>query len=1062
MNSNGILVSKYIEDDELKALLENINREKEIKVSRISEGALPLFLYFLNSHYNSSILWIINEEDNLENWSFLSQFIENFCLFLPFVHLPYEKPLRSPIIESKRVKVIERILKNEKSFILAPLRSLIYPMLPPQKLKESFIFLKKGMEIRREKILEYLRKNSYERVDRVERVGQFSIKGGIIDIFSPSHSLPLRIEFIGDEIESMRFFNPETQRSVELINEFTLSPVNELLGGRDEEKLFLKILDKKYFFDYLSKDTLIVFEDREKSITLLEKWREKGKENFIRRTNYKENLPQDLYLADDKFCKYIENFPKIFMNSPNPHYVLSFYSPPSFRGRGEILEKELEKYIRGGWKIFIQSDYREILEERIKKVVKDIKFLISYEIKEGFIWEKAKVLVLTDKEIFGWKRKRPVKTQRKEIKPFDLSLFEVGDYIVHINYGIGKFLGLKKLTIEGETKEYVQLEYANQTYVFVPLEEMHLIQKYLSPSGQPPTLGRLGTKQWEETKKKVKESVKEIAQELIKMYARREIEEGFAFSKDTEWQKELEASFPYEETEDQIRALYEIKKDMESKKPMERVLIGDVGFGKTELALRASFKAVLDGKQVAILVPTTLLAYQHWRIFQDRLEVFPVKVEVLSRLKPPSEQKKILERLKRGEIDILIGTHRILQKDVEFKDLGLIIVDEEHRFGVFQKEGFKKRYPHVDILYLSATPIPRTLSMVLSGIRQFSILETPPQNRLPIETFVVEFNPQIIQEGIKRELERKGQVYYVCNDISRLESIAKMINSLVPSARIGIVHGKMEEEELTKVMSDFYEGKIDVLIATTIIESGLDVPNANTLFVENAEHMGLAQLYQLRGRIGRSSRQAYAYFLHAPWKSLSPESIKRLEALREFSALGSGLRLALRDLEIRGAGNLLGKEQHGHMEEVGFYLYMQLLEEAIKELKQEKKEERINCKILLPYSIIIPESYIENTSDRIYFYQKLVNLESLDSLEEIKKEMEDMYGKIPKEVQSLFVLAEIKYRAEEIGISKIEISPNNAVFYFANGRKEISLPKENFIKQGEFIIKFLKEMSLVY
>lgn len=1055
-------LKKYLsEDEDLKFLLEEIKNKKEVKIAGISQGALPLFLYFLNSYYNSHILWIINNEDKLEYWNFLSQYIENFCFFPPFVHLPYERPLRSPITESKRIKTIERILKNEKSFILTSIKSLIYPLLPPQKLKESFILLKRGIEIKREKLLEYLKANSYERTNKVERIGQFSIKGGIIDIFSPSSSLPLRIEFIGDEIESLRFFNPETQRSVELIDEFSLSPVNELLGEKDEEKLFCKN-EKSTFFDYLPSDTLIVFEDFYESIKLLELWENKGKENFERRIYYKEKIPEYLYLNKSSFSKYIENFPKILINFyQNPDIILSFSSPPTYRGKGEILERDLEKYLTEGWNIYIQSDYREILDEKIKKIASRIKFLISEEIREGFTWEKQKILVLTDKEIFGWKKRRPIKILKSTTKNIDLSNFEIGDYVVHISYGIGKFLGLKKLTIKNETKEYIQLEYADQTYVFVPLEEMYLIQKYVSPSGQSPMLSKLGTKHWEETKRKVKESVREIAKELIKMYAKREIEEGYAFSQDTEWQKELEASFPYEETDDQIKALYEIKRDMESKKPMERILIGDVGFGKTELALRASFKAVLDGKQVAVLVPTTLLAFQHWRVFRERLDVFPVNVEVLSRLKPVSEQKRILEKLKRGEIDILIGTHRILQKDVEFKDLGLIIVDEEHRFGVFQKEGFKKKYPNVDILYLSATPIPRTLSMVLSGIRQFSILETPPHDRLPIETFVVEFNPQIIQEGIRRELERKGQVYYVCNDISRLESIAKMLNNLVPEAKIGIAHGKMKEEDLTKIMTEFYEGKIDILVATTIIESGLDVPNANTLFVENAEHMGLAQLYQLRGRIGRSSRKAYAYFLHAPWKSLSLESIKRLEALKEFSTLGSGLRLALRDLEIRGAGNLLGKEQHGHMEEVGFYLYMQMLEEAIKELKQEK-EEKINCKISLPYSIVIPENYISNISDRIYYYQKLVNLENLESLEEIKKEIEDIYGKIPEEVQVLFILAEIKYRAQKMKIFKIDISKEKAIFYFPDGKKELSLPSKDFLTQGEFIIKFLNDISLVY
>ncbi|PMQ01552.1 MAG: transcription-repair coupling factor [Dictyoglomus sp. NZ13-RE01] len=1055
-------LEKYLsEDKDLKLFLKGVKKEKEISIPEIPEGAIFFLFYILFKEYNGSILWIVNQVDNLEDWNFLSQIINNFYIFPPFVHLPYEKPLRSNITESKRIKVLEKLLSGEKVFILASVKSLIYPLYPPEKMKNNFIFLKKGIELEREKILNYLMENSYERSDRVERVGQFCIKGGIIDIFSPAYNYPVRIEFIGDEIESIRYFDVETQRSIELIDSIILSPINELLGEKDEEKVFLKNNERSYIFDYLDKNLLIILEDFDKTLSTLEKWDKKGYENYEKRINFKEKIPKDLYLTKDMFESYIKNFKRIVMNSQNPNIFFSFYSLPTFKGKGEILEKELETYIKSGYKIFIQTDYREIVEERIKKILKDIKF-IHYDIKSGFIWENPKILFLTDKEIFGIKRRRIVRVQRKEKKLIDLSNFEIGDYIVHINYGIGKFLGLKKLTIEGKTKEYIQLEYANQTYVYIPLEEMHLIQKYISPSGQPPSLSKIGTKQWDETKRRVKESVKEIAEEIIKMYARREIEEGFAFSKDTEWQRELEASFPYEETEDQLKALYEIKRDMESKKPMERVLIGDVGFGKTELALRASFKAVVDGKQVAVLVPTTILAYQHWRVFKDRLDVFPVKVEVLSRLKPAQEQKRILEQLKRGEIDIIIGTHRILQKDVEFKDLGLIIVDEEHRFGVFQKEGFKKKYPHVDILYLSATPIPRTLSMVLSGIRQFSILETPPQNRLPIETFVVEFNQQIIKEGIIRELERNGQVYYVCNDISRLESIAEMITSLVPYARVGIVHGKMDEEKITKVMSDFYEGKIDVLVATTIIESGLDVPNANTLFIENAEHMGLAQLYQLRGRIGRSNRQAYAYFMHAPWKSLSPESIKRLEALKEFSSLGSGLRLALRDLEIRGAGNLLGKEQHGHMEEVGFYLYMQLLEEAIKEIKQERKEVKINCKIIVPYAIAIPETYIENPNDRIYFYQRLIGLENLEELENIRKEMEDMYGKIPRDVENLFILAEIKYRAERMGIIKVEILQDSVILHYTNGKREISLPKGDFIKQGKFIANFLKEISLVY
>lgn len=1051
------LLEKFIKSKEFNKLKYLINEGQNLKIFGIYKGIYPILFESLLK-LERPILWITNNDENLTLWEELKNEIEILKIFPSYVHLPYEKPLRSVQKEGKRLDVLTDLLLNPNYTVITSLKSLIYPLPSKDKLSNNFLVLEVGKEIERNLLEKFLQKNQYEKNIQVEKIGEYSVRGGIFDIFPSSSEYPIRIEFFGDEITSIRFFSIENRRSIKNLTKFILTPLYELDKNLDEEKYFWKNNEEiNYIFSFLSSKTLIIFENLRESLALLEKWEEKGKENYNKRL-LKEKLPPNLFLTKERLLENLDKYQYIDLYNPEADINFTIYSPPTFKGTGEFLEKTLKSYKEDGWEIYISSEHEDILKLRLKNI--DLKYLRGEKIREGFLWEDEKILVITDYEIFGKRRKRKVIKTEKGLKPKDLSLLKDGDYVVHVNYGIGIFRGLKKLTIEGIENEFITIEYADQSYLYVPLEEMHLIQRYVSSSPTPPQISKLGTKQWEETKRKVKESAKEIAEELLKIYAQREISQGFAFSPDNFLQKELEASFPYIETEDQIKALNEIKKDMESNKPMERVLIGDVGFGKTELALRASFKAVLDGKQVAILVPTTILAFQHWRVFKERLEVFPVNIEILSRLKPKSEQKRILEKIKKGEIDIIIGTHRILQKDVQFRDLGLIIVDEEHRFGVLQKEHFKKKYPNVDILYLSATPIPRTLSMILSGIRQFSILETPPENRLPIQTFVLEYNPQIIQEGIRRELERGGQVYYVCNDISKLEKIREFLTQLVPEASYGIIHGQMDDEEITEIMNDFYNRKIDVLIATTIIESGIDVPNANTLFVENAEHMGLAQLYQLRGRIGRSDRQAYAYFLHAPIKKLSEESIKRLEALKEFSSLGSGLRLALRDLEIRGAGKILGKEQHGHIDSVGFYLYLQLLEEAIKELKaQEKEEKEKNCKIIHPFSISIPEDYITSSSDRIYYYQKLAHLKSLSELDDIKKEMEDIYGPIPESLNHLFLFSKIKFLAENMNIEKIEISKKLKLHYKDGKNKELSLPEGTTSKKLEFIYNFLKDLS---
>jgi transcription-repair coupling factor (superfamily II helicase) len=716
---------------------------------------------------------------------------------------------------------------------------------------------------------------------------------------------------------------------------------------------------------------------------------------------------------------------EIYALKPEKDVVkLDFRSPESFGGSLKVLNSVLDSSVREGYDTFILCDNIGQVE-RLEEVVSggDGHITIGVgNLRQGFVFPDAKLRVLTDHEIFGRYRRRPRYPRFRGEGPISsYRVLNPGDFVVHVNHGIGQYGGVQALTVEGRETECVLVYYQGGDKLFVPIDQLDLLQKYIGKDGEPPSLSKLGGVAWERVKQRTKKAIKEMAEELIRIYALRRARPGHAFKSDTRWQKELEASFIYEDTPDQVRATGEIKADMESRKPMDRLICGDVGYGKTEVAIRAAFKAVMDGKQVAVLVPTTVLAQQHYYTFTERLAEYPLVVEMLSRFRTRKEQKQIIEGLGAGTVDIVIGTHRLIQKDVDFKDLGLVIVDEEQRFGVAHKETFKKMRATLDVLTLTATPIPRTLHMALLGARDMSVIDTPPKDRLPVETEVVQFDEEVILSAVLRELDRGGQVYFVHNRIETIDTVAGHVAEILPEARIAIAHGQMHERDLERVMLDFIDRKYDILVSTMIVESGLDIPNVNTIVVNRADTLGLAQLYQLRGRVGRSRHRAYAYLLVPKRKHLSDDQRKRLKTLTEFTDLGSGFKIAMRDLEIRGAGNILGPQQSGYIAEVGFDLYCRLLEEAVKELKGEPVEARVATTVETDLPAYIPDTYVEDDKQRVIFYKRLVETRETSDVDDLREELVDRYGRVPAQAESLLEFQKIRVLAGKAGIERVVV-----------------------------------------
>ena len=952
----------------------------------------------------------------------------------------YQADIRSKELVKQRMEVLEAVIQKEQVTVVTSFDAFMDVLLPKETIRERVIHIKNTDTLDLKELEDRLVKIGYDREVQIEGPGQFAVRGGIIDIYPLTENLPVRIELWGDEVDSVRSFDVETQRSIENLTEVFIYPAVEY--PTDEEK-------GVSFLDYFEKEKTILFLDE--PVRLLEKG-EGVEEEFVEAQ--KRRVENGCEVSDEEMRMYsVEELKKkmngyasvgfmaLEMRAPGlelrESYQLQTKSVNPYNRSFELLTQDLKRLKRGKYRVVLLSGSRT----RAKRLAEDLRDydLSSYysddsdrlvkpgeimtacgHIAEGYEYPMLKFTVIAESDIFGKAKKKKKRKIYEGRKIQNFSELKPGDYVVHENHGLGIYQGIEKIEVDKITKDYMKIAYAKGGNLYIPATQLDLIQKYASADAKKPKLNRLGSQEWVKTKKRVRGAVKVIAKDLVELYAARQNQEGYVYGSDTVWQQEFEEMFPFEETEDQMHAIEAVKKDMESKKIMDRLICGDVGYGKTEVAIRAAFKAVQEDKQVVYLVPTTILAQQHYNTFVQRMKEFPVRVDLMCRFRTPSQQKKTIQDLKKGLVDIVIGTHRVLSKDVEFKNLGLLIIDEEQRFGVQHKEKIKKMKENVDVLTLTATPIPRTLHMSLIGIRDMSVLEEAPEERMPIQTYVMQYNDEMVREAIERECARQGQVYYVYNRVEDIADVAGRIQKLVPDVNVAYAHGQMREHELEKIMYDFINGEIDVLVSTTIIETGLDISNVNTMIIHDADRLGLSQLYQLRGRVGRSNRMAYAFLLYRRDKLLKEVAEKRLAAIREFTDLGSGFKIAMRDLEIRGAGNLLGAEQHGHMEAVGYDLYCKMLNEAVKQLKGEMEEEDFTTTIDLNVDAFIPDSYIPNEYQKLDIYKRIAAIESDEEREDMEEELIDRFGDPPKKVGTLLEVAALKARAHKLYVTTIE------------------------------------------
>ena len=935
-----------------------------------------------------------------------------------------------------------KTLSLEDSYILLTGVKALEKMLPSEdSFRKNIIRLNPACEITFEQLNEKLNKFGFTKKKMVETENDYAVRGGIIDIFPENLDQPVRIEYFGDTIESIRDFDIQTQRSIAKLEQTEILPPSEKLFEESSARLI----------DYIKPETVMLIDE----------------------PDLVKNEFGKLYFSMSKYRRnYFSGFPLVkseaIDDAEKPgirEITFESRSQPSFNSSIKLFTADLKHLLKENYSVYItcSDDYqlkrtRELIEELGEAGEFSSLNYIESSFHEGFTLPAEKIAVYTEHEVFG-RYFRTAKRKRKfgGITFKELSSVNYGDFMVHQNYGIGKYAGLKKITTGGVSQEAVKLLYKNNDAVFVNLNSINLLKKYSAQEGITPSLNKLGGTEWEKIKQRTKKKIQDIAKDLILLYSKRKAQKGFRFSGDSVWQKELEAGFMYEDTPDQASATEAVKKDMESGHPMDRLVCGDVGFGKTEVAVRAAFKAVLDNKQAGVLVPTTILAEQHFNTFKDRLSNWAVEVEHLSRFKNKKQQKEILKKLEDGKINIIIGTHRLLSKDVKFRDLGLLVIDEEQRFGVKAKEKLKFMREHIDVLTLTATPIPRTLNFSLMGARDLSVINTPPKNRQPIHTEIIGFNKKIIANAITRELHRGGQVYFVSDKISGLDELGQVIEETVPFAKVATAHGQMQPAQLENVMMKFLEKKTNVLLCTKIIESGLDIPSVNTIFINRADNFGLAELYQLRGRVGRSNIRSFAYLITPPQSSLTRQAIRRLHALEEFTELGSGMNLALKDLEIRGAGNLLGKEQSGFISDIGFDMYMQILDEAVSELNidtaegekipdetlkelsriKEKTKKKFETLIESDISMYIPEEYIDDENTRLEIYQKLSRANTFEELNDVKSEMQDRFGRIPEEVDSLFTHIQMKLLLSAKGFEKIVISGDTVELFLDVNNDEI-------------------------
>ena len=993
-------------------------------------------------------------------------------------------------VASARARALTAIATGEARIVVASAPALLPRLVPPSMLASATVELRSGVEVDPQLLAEQLLEAGYTREDPVDEHGEFCVRGGIVDLFPPGDAEPIRVEFIGDTVESMRRYDPSTQRSTGTIDQARIVPIRERLGAAEQPAASSLRLDASAL-DYFTVRRLPAFvvvepdEVRAASDRFLEQieasYEAVTTQSKGPRAAAPANVapPPQLFLTTDAVFERIGSGVRLEQlaidtdlaelklgptsdasETPPADVGPSFSSPtlathvrcqlvPEFRSRVQDFIAELLRGRDAGEQaVFVATTSGRA--ERMLELARDYNLIAMSataaedthqaallvavgHLARGFRLPEGRLALYAEADVFEEERRAPEQTRRRSATSVflsDLRDLKVGDFVVHVDHGIGAFVGLKQLAVApGEApQEFMELRYAGEDKLFVPVERLDLVQKYTGATKPP--VDRLGGTTWEKAKTRVKKAMRDMAEELLKLYAARKAVAGYAFSADSHWQEEFEGAFPYELTPDQATAITDIKTDMESSTPMDRLLCGDVGYGKTEVAMRAAFKAVMDGKQVAVLAPTTVLAFQHLKTLTERFAGFPVRIEMISRFRTKAEQKVILEDLAAGKVEIVVGTHRLLSKDVEFRDLGLLVVDEEQRFGVAHKEKIKQLRKRVDVLTMTATPIPRTLNMSLAGIRDMSIIETPPKDRLSIQTHVVKFDSEVIRRALRHELEREGQVYVVHNRVESIASIANLITRLVPEAKLAVGHGQMGEEQLEKTMLDFMAHKHDVLVATTIVENGLDIPNANTIIINRADRYGLSQLYQLRGRVGRSDRPAYAFLLIPPEDSLSQVAKKRLAAIKEFSDLGSGFRVAALDLEIRGAGNLLGGEQSGHMESVGFEMYTKLLEETVRELKGEEIEDDLRATVNLRVDLKIDEDYIPDMNQRLMVYRRIASARTEQDLERAVEEVRDRYGPLPTTILNLADYGRIRVMADRLGVETVDREGDRVVFRF--------------------------------
>lgn len=1069
---------QILQAQNLKSLIDqdqdsNTPNSPKIHLKGLVGSAVSFVLTSLFKQAEKPFLLIFNDKEEAAHYlNDLEQLLnEKDVLFYPGSYRrPYQIEETNNANVLLRAEVLNRINSRKKPAIIVTYPDALFEQVVTRKeLERNTLKISVSDNLSIDFVNEVLFEYKFKRVDFVTEPGEFSVRGGIVDVFSFSHDEPYRIEFFGDEVDSIRTFDVETQLSLEQVKKISIIPnvANKYL--QESRQSFLK---------YIAQKTIICLKNTDLFLGRIDEFYAKAEEAFkILAEDVNHAKPSELFCSSALLKSQLQDFSVIEFGTSrtlvaNSVTTINFNTTPqpAFNKQFNLLIEDLNANHNKGY-----TNYIACLSEQQAKRFHDIFDDSHLDIKQyetvilslhqGFIDNNLKMVVYTDHQIFERYHKFHIKNgyaKKQAITLKELTSLEIGDYVTHIDHGIGRFGGLQKIDVEGKKQEAIKLIYGERDVLYLSIHSLHKITKFNGKDGKPPKIYKLGSSAWKTLKQKTKTKVKEIAFNLIKLYAKRKTEEGYQYNPDSYMQHELEASFIYEDTPDQITATADVKADMESERPMDRLICGDVGFGKTEVAIRAAFKAVDNGKQVAVLVPTTILAYQHSRTFKERLKDFPVVVDYLNRFRTAKEKRETLESLEQGKVDIIIGTHQLVNKNVKFKDLGLLIVDEEQKFGVAVKEKLKTLKENVDVLTLTATPIPRTLQFSLMAARDLSVITTPPPNRYPIESHVIRFNEETIRDAVSYEIQRGGQIFFVHNRIENIKEVAGMLQRLVPDAKIGIGHGQMDGKKLEQLMLAFMDGAFDVLVSTTIIESGLDVPNANTIFINNANNFGLSDLHQMRGRVGRSNKKAFCYFITPEYSAMTEDARKRITALEQFTELGSGFNIAMKDLEIRGAGDLLGGEQSGFINEIGFDTYQKILNEAIEELKENEfkelydddKTEKIYVKdvtIDSDFELLFPDSYVNNITERLNLYTQLNNIKTDSELSTFAAQLEDRFGELPKQVSDLLNSVKIKWLATKLGLEKVVMKKGKLIGYFINDQQSSFYQSNNFTRVLQFV-----------